>query len=223
MDALDFTGQIRVIGVANDVIHGWLFMGRDRMLIYLPMAESNTRQAGELLALVRGSESAGLQHLRQRIASRWPDFEGETIPMSTVLSVQVYPFRAAAWIGWTLGLVAMVLSISGMYGVMSYVVNQRRKEIGVRMALGASPAGVVVMVLRRNLWLSGVGMAIGGMLSGGVVKLLVWWSAGLGLLTWDSFALLTGATLAGIAAMVAAIGPSTRAATVDPNSVLRSE
>ena len=66
-------------------------------------------------------------------------------------------------------------------------------------------------------------MVVGGVLAGGVLKLLLWWSAGLGVLTWDNVALLAGAGLAGGAAVLAAIGPSSRAAHVDPNTVLRSD
>ena len=160
-----------------------------------------------MLVLFRGSENAGLLRVRERIAALWPDFGGDSIPMSAVLSVQIYPFRAAAWIGWVLGLVAMALSVSGMYGVMSYLVNQRSKEIGIRMALGASPSGVVAMVMRRSLWLAGLGVLIGGVVAGAAVKLLLWWSAGLGVLSWDSVALLSGAGLAGGAAVLAAARP----------------
>jgi ABC-type antimicrobial peptide transport system permease subunit len=91
------------------------------------------------------------------------------------------------------------------------------------MALGASPSGVVALVLRRGLWLAGLGVLIGGVLAGGVLKLLLWWSTGLGVLTWDNVALLAGAGLAGGAAVLAAVGPSSRAACVDPNTVLRSD
>jgi ABC-type antimicrobial peptide transport system permease subunit len=142
-----------------------------------------------------------------------------------MLEVQIYPFRAAAWLGWMLGLVAMGLSVSGMYGVMSYLVNQRSKEIGIRLALGATPAAVVALVMRRSLWLAGGGILIGGALAAGAVKLLLWWttSANLTVLTWDSVALLTGGGVAGVAAVLAALGPSSRAARVDPNSVLRSD
>ena len=223
LDSLSIAGDIRVVGVAADVIHGWVFEGRDRTCIYLPVSEANAKQGGQMFVLFRGNENAGLRRLRERIAARWPDFAGDSIPMSAVLSLQIYPFRAAAWIGWVLGLVAMLLSVSGMYGVMTYLVNQRSKEIGIRMALGASPSGVVAMVLRRSLWLAGLGVLIGGVLAGGVVKLLLWWSAGLGVLTWDNVALLAGAGLAGGAAVLAALGPSNRAAHVDPNTVLRSD
>ena len=223
LDGLSIAGDIRVVGVAADITQGWIFEGPDRTCIYLPVSEANAKQGGQMFVLFRGSEGAGLRHLRERIAALWPDFAGDTVPMSAVLSLQIYPFRAAAWIGWMLGLVAMALSVSGMYGVLTYLVNQRSKEIGIRMALGASPSGVVALVLRRSLWLAGLGVVIGGVLAGGVVKLLLWWSAGLGVLTWDNVALLAGAGLAGGAAVLAAIGPSSRAAHVDPNTVLRSD
>ena len=189
LDKLPIAGEIRVVGVAADVTHGWVFEGRDRTCIYLPVWEGNVKQAGQMFVLFRGGENAGLRRLRERIAALWPDFGGDSIPMSAVLSLQIYPFRVAAWIGWVLGLVAMALSVSGMYGVMTYLVNQRSKEIGIRMALGASPRGVVAMVMRRSLRLAGLGVLIGGVLAGGAVKLLLWWSPGLGVLVWDNFAL----------------------------------
>jgi hypothetical protein len=68
---------------------------------------------------------------------RWPLQEAQAVPLRAMLEVQIYPFRAAAWLGWMLGLVAMGLSVSGMYGVMSYLVNQRSKEIGIRPPGGA--------------------------------------------------------------------------------------
>jgi predicted permease len=218
LEELPRRGDIRVVGVAEDVMHGWVFEGTDRTCLYLPSAEMR-----QVLALVRGDESAGLQRLRQWMLEPWPTFEGETIPLNTVLSVQVYPFRAAAWIGWVLGLLAMALTVSGMYGVMSYLVSQRSKEIGIRMALGSSPFAVVGLVMRRSAWLAGLGVLIGGGFAGGAVKLLLMWSSGIRILEWDSAALLTGVTVAGAAAVLAAIGPSSRAARVDPNIVLRAD
>jgi predicted permease len=223
LDTLPLRGDIRVVGVAADVSHGWIFEGRDPTCIYLPASEAAAKPPGEILAYFRGDENVAIKQIRERIMARWPTFDGETMTMSTVLWVQVYPFRAAAWIGWALGLLAMVLSVSGMYGVMSYLVSQRSKEIGIRMALGASPAGVVGMVLRRSMWLSGLGVMMGALLAGGMMKLLLWWSANLSALTWDNVALLAAAGLSGASAVLAALGPSTRAARVDPNTVLRGD
>ena len=220
---LPVSREFRVVGVAEDVNHGWIFEGRDRSTIYLPTLDVDARQVGQMLVLFRGDENSAVYRLRKWMGERWPTIEAEIMPMSTVLSLQIYPFRAAAWIGWVLGFVAMALSVSGMYGVTSYLVNQRAKEIGIRVALGASPAGVVALVMRHSMFLAGCGVLIGAALAGGIVKLLLWWSAQLGVLAWDNFALLAGAGLAGITATVAAIGPSNRAARLDPNRVLRTD
>jgi hypothetical protein len=222
VDNLPLRGEFRVIGVAEDVIHGWAFDGTDRTCIYLPASE-RTAGAGLLLARVRGDEHAALQGIRQWLLDRWPEFEGQTFRLGAIFDMQIYPFRAAAWIGWMLGLVAMGLSVSGMYGVMSYIVNQQSKEIGIRMALGAAPAGVVSLVLRRSLRLASIGVVIGGALAAGAVQLVLWWSAALGILAWDAPAVACGPLLAGAAAVLASLGPSRRAARVDPNAVLRAD
>jgi ABC-type antimicrobial peptide transport system permease subunit len=106
---------------------------------------------------------------------------------------------------------------------MSYLVNQRSKEIGIRVALGAGPASVVALVMRRSVWLAGVGVLIGGAFAAGAVKLLLWWSSSVRILAWDNVSLFSGAGLAGLAAVLAAFGPSRRATRVDPNVVLRAD
>jgi predicted permease len=215
---LPMRGDLRVIGVAKDVTHGGLFDGNDHTCLYVP-----TRQTQFLLALVRGDEAAALLRVRQWMLDRYPGFEGETLPLSVLHEMQIYPFRAAAWIGWIFGLLAMALTISGMYGVMSYLVNQRSKEIGIRMALGSSRSGVVALVMKRSVWLAGMGVAIGGGFAAAGVKLLLMWTSEIRILEWDSIALLAGVAVAGTAGVSAAIGPSSRAARVDPNTVLRAD
>jgi hypothetical protein len=207
-----------VIGVAKDVSHGGVFDGGDYTCLYVPTDETQV-----VLALVRGDEKAALTRLRQWMLERYPAFEGETLPLSAVLNTQVYPFRAAGWIGWMLGLLAMALTVSGMYGVMSYLVNQRSKEIGIRMALGSSPSGVMKLVMKRSVWLAGVGVAIGGALAAIALRLLMAVLAGTELVEWDLASLATGAALALVAGVAAAVGPSSRAARVDPNVVLRAD
>ncbi len=216
--------QIEVIGVVPDVMHSWVFEGLDKTCIYLP-ALAASQKARNLLVSIRGDELRAAERLRRLMLERWPTQEAEAVPLSAILNMQIYPFRAAGWLGWMLGLMAMGLSVSGMYGVMSYLVNQRSKEIGIRVALGATPSGVVALVMRRSLWLAGAGVVAGGAVAAGAVKLLLWWStdANLTVLTWDGVALVTGAGLAGAAAVLAALGPSSRAARIDPNSVLRAD
>ena len=106
---------------------------------------------------------------------------------------------------------------------MSYLVNQRSKESGIRMALGSSQWGVVALVMKRSVWLAGIGVLVGGGLAAIALRVLVALSAGVQIVEWDAVALLTGASIAGAAGAMAALGPSSRAARVDPNTVLRAD
>jgi predicted permease len=211
-------GEMRVIGVVKDVLHGGIFEGSDHTCLYVPSGKSRF-----LLAQVRGDEDAALRRLRQWMTERYPLFEAETLPLSAVRNSTIYPFRAAAWFGWILGLLAMALTVSGMYGVMSYLVNQRSKEIGIRMALGSSPTGVVGLVMKRSVCLAGIGIVLGGGLGAIALRVIVVLSAEVRIVEWDAPALLTGVAIAGVAGVLAALGPSSRAARVDPNTVLRAD
>src|SRR5581483_931505 len=116
---------------------------------------------------------------------------------------------------------ALVLASIGLYGVLSYAVTQRSREIGLRMALGASAGSVVRMVVGRGLALTGAGLAIGlGLALAGTraMKSLLY-----GVEAFDP------ATFAGVAALLCAVGvlacwaPAWRASRVDPIVVLRED
>ena len=82
-------------------------------------------------------------------------------PMDDVAALQVYPFRVVFWVAGFLGGVALLMTVSGIYGVMSYLVSQRTKEIGIRVALGATGWDVVRTVVRQSARLSAIGTAMG--------------------------------------------------------------
>ena len=116
---------------------------------------------------------------------------------------------------------SLVLAIVGVYGVLSYAVAQRRREVGIRVALGAEPATVKSLFVRQGLVLAAVGGIIGlfaaGVLSRWIASLL-FQVAGLDPLTYGA----SGAIIL-IAAMAASYIPARRAAQVDPMETLRSE
>src|SRR5207245_7998472 len=87
------------------------------------------------------------------------------------LAVQRWPFRIFSWLSAAIGALALTLTVIGIYGVLSYLVAQRTKEIGIRMALGASVGVVVGKVLRQCLRYAVVGIAAGSVLALGVSKL----------------------------------------------------
>ncbi len=122
---------------------------------------------------------------------------------------------------WLFGAVGLVLAAVGLYGVTSYGVEQRRSEIGVRMALGADRGAVVAMVLRGAFLQVGIGLGIGIPAAIGAGYLMA--SELFGVKPWNPL-LLAGATmLLGLAALCAAVIPARRAATIDPMQALHSE
>jgi predicted permease len=111
------------------------------------------------------------------------------------------------------GAVGLALAAVGLYGVMSYTVRQRTKEIGIRMALGARPADVVGMLARRGIWLTGIGLGIGLGLACSVSRMAGAFLYGVGSRDWATFAGVS-MLLFGVA-MAAVLIPARRAAGAD--------
>jgi ABC-type antimicrobial peptide transport system permease subunit len=119
------------------------------------------------------------------------------------------------------GLLALTLAMVGVYGVMAYTVSQRTREFGIRIALGANARGLLGLVLRQGLRLTGLGAALGLVLALGLSRLLA--SLLYGISPWDpvTFVIATAGLMA--TGVLAAFLPARRAARVDPNVALRYE
>ena len=119
------------------------------------------------------------------------------------------------------GVLGLILAAVGLYGVMSYAVEQRTSEIGVRMALGAARGDIVRMVLRGAFWQIGIGLGIGiplAVLAGKLMKDQLF-----GVEPWNPVMLTAATGLLILAAVVASVVPARRAAGVDPMVALRNE
>ena len=138
-----------------------------------------------------------------------------------MLGVEMFPFKMSMAIATFLGGLALVLAVSGVYGVLSYLVAQRMREIGIRMALGASTAAVVRLVLGQSARFAIWGIGFGGLAALGVSRLLA--SLLQQINTYEPIAYLVAICAVFAAAMLAAYVPSRRAARVDPASTLRHE
>ena len=119
------------------------------------------------------------------------------------------------------GAVALFLATVGLYGVLSFSVNQRTREVGLRIALGASPGKVMALVMRQGLTQLGVGMAIGVVMAMGLARLL-------SVLLYDvassdmSVLLGVGSVLT-VTGILACLVPARRATRVDPMVAMRVE
>jgi ABC-type antimicrobial peptide transport system permease subunit len=119
-----------------------------------------------------------------------------------------------------LGSISLVLAIIGIYGVMSYSVNQRSQEIGLRLALGAAPGGLQQMVLGQSLRLALAGVAGGILISLGATRFianLLYGSAT------DSVSFLGASMIVVAAALAASYLPARRATRIDPVIALRTD
>jgi len=147
----------------------------------------------------------------------------EVLPLKEMRDLQMYPMEAASWVGSLLGAVALVLSVTGLYGVLTYAISQRRKEIGIRMALGATAAAVVRLVLTQSTRLAGIGALIGAAGTFAALTMLnaVIHLAAISLVDIGAFG--AGLTLIFAATVVAAYQPARSATRVDPAETLRAD
>lgn len=116
---------------------------------------------------------------------------------------------------------ALTLSVVGLYGVIAYSVRQRRREIGVRIALGAQRNAIYALVLGHAGWLVGIGLAFGLLGALGASRLLR--SLLFGVKAWDPVTLSAASAMLAVVSLAAVFLPARRAASVDPAEVLRTD
>jgi putative ABC transport system permease protein len=118
------------------------------------------------------------------------------------------------------GAAALALAAIGIYGVLTFVVGQRRREIGIRLAVGAQRRQVLFLVMHQGLIFAGVGIAIGCVAAYGLAQTLQGVLFGVDALEWPVYA--TVAALLGAVALAASLAPALRAARVDPNALFKN-
>ncbi|MGC4050568.1 MAG: ABC transporter permease [Paludibaculum sp.] len=211
--------EARVIGVSGDIISRAMD-GAVRPCVHFP----DILRTGTLIVLRgQGSDNETRRRLSSALAAAPGAVHGaRVVALQETIDWETYPQRAASWLSGLLGSIALLLSISGLYGVMSYLVNQRMREIGIRMALGATTAQVAGFILSHSGRLALVGAACGTILAAGALRYV---SLELNLVTdfSDFTAYLGSLALMLLAALCATLGPARRACRVDPQEVLRLE
>jgi putative ABC transport system permease protein len=157
----------------------------------------------------------------RRIRERNPEVPVRVETMDATMATATAAPRFRTVLLVVFAAVALVLAIAGVYGVMAYTVNQRVPEIGLRVALGASPADVMKLVLREGALLVVIGLAVGAALSFAGARFI----SGLlfGVSARDPIVFVAVAALVTIAALAACLIPGRRALRVDPLLALRAE
>jgi len=146
---------------------------------------------------------------------------GSTMTRNIQESQTAYLHRSTAYLVSGFATLALILGVVGLYGVITYSVSQRTREIGVRMALGAQRSSVYKMVLGEAGLLIGLGVAVG--LAGSVGAAMLMGKLLFGVRAWDAETLIGVAVVLGISALLASYFPARRAASVNPTEALRAE
>lgn len=210
--------SIEVVGVARNSKYG--FLGEQApMYLYVPMAQSYGSEA-TLHVRTGGDPAVVAGAVRQAIQELDPNLPLVNLrTVSRVLDDALWAPRTAARLLIVFGLLALALAAVGIYGVMSYLVRQSRREIAVRIALGAQRADVLGRVLRRGMIAVGVGVAA-GLLAAFVLTrtaaALLYGTAPTDPVAWGAAALVLA-----VVALAASYLPARRAAAIDPILVLR--
>ena len=223
LDELDGYTQVAVIGTVRDVVSGMMAEGADAAHVYFPATAADPHV---LAALIRPPAGSGFRVDMTREIFRRARLEPETfevIPMDDLRAAQMYPLLAGAWIGGALAGITLVLSVSGLYGVLSYTLAQRRREIGIRMALGATARAIVTLVMRQSARMALAGIAIGGALAFAALTALASVVRLREVTVLDPLSFVAGALIVAAATALSAWHPSRRATRVDPAETLRAE
>ena len=211
---------LTVVGISGDVIHDW-FNRRNTPAMYSPLPQSPSdylclvlRTSGEPTTIAPDARRALLG-----IDSDQPVFDVMT--MRHALHERTIGLQYLAAIMATFAGIALLLSTVGLYALITYSVAQRRHEIGVRIALGASAADVVKLTVGQALRLTVIGAAVGLGLAVALSRLI---QAGLlGIASSDPRIFLAFAAVLIVASLVAGYMPARRAAAIDPIAALRVE
>jgi putative ABC transport system permease protein len=220
VDPASETPWLTVVGISGDVVHQWV-MRRHYPTMYRPMRqEPRTRLAFALRT--SGDPDALISAVGPALMDVDPDQPADdVISMRRAIARGTIGMQYVAGIMSAFAVLALVLALSGVYGVLSYRVSLRTTEIGVRMALGATRGHVLKLTLGQAARLSSIGLAVGAVLAFGTGRLLS--SALRGAVPSDPVLVVVTTLALALAAMLAAWIPSRRAMAVEPAAALRAE
>ena len=209
-----------VVGICGDIIQDW-YDQRFVPTMYRPFVQAPTDYFGIAIRTSGDPDTvaSAVRHALLQVDSTQPVFELMT--MRVRLHERTIGLQYLAAVMTVFGSLALVLAVVGLYAVIAYLVAQRRHEIGLRIALGATRRNVVGLTVRQALNLTLLGSAIGLVLAVALARVME--AALLGIASGDAAVfMLFGGLLIG-ASLVAGYLPAHRAASIDPMTALRAE
>ena len=209
-----------VVGIVGDVRFPGSQSSANELRLYEPF--TGRWEHATLLMRLQGDMPHLLRDLRKAVASVDPGIElGELKTAETALSRRLAGPRFSMTLLGVFALIALVLATVGLYGVVSLAVTQRTREIGVRLALGATPRAVTRMVVLQAMALAGVGLVVG--IGGAVVAVRAVRSMLYGVDPLDPASFAAAVAVLGAVTCMAALIPARRASRVDAMVALRTE
>ncbi len=211
-------GQIEVIGVVADVVSA---IGQPVQAISYTPAKQRFQGFMSLHVRTDGDPEpvlAEVQGLIRQVDRDMPTTNPATIEQTLANALQ--QSRVIAGLLGTLGSLGLVLALIGTYGLMSYSVDQRRREIGIRVALGAQGNDIMRLIIRQGMVLVGIGVALGVLLSFGATRLFA--TLLFGVSTTDAVTFVGVPALLMLVGLIASYLPARRVLRVDPVTALRS-
>ncbi len=209
-----------VVGVIADIQFQGVSRGQSRPLVLVPRAQS-VRTSMAFLVRTAGDPSDMIPVVRQTMAELDADVALDRLQsLRGAHALDLGAVRFLTTLFATFGVLALLLAVSGVYGLVSYSVSRRTQEIGVRMAMGATTGSVRRAVIRESAELAAIGLTIGFVLAYGGGRVL---AAGMnGIATLDVSTYIAVVLLLAAAVLAASWFPATRATHIEPVSALRS-
>jgi putative ABC transport system permease protein len=210
--------KLEVIGIARDAKYRSL--GEDpRPFLYVPFAQQYRSDVWLMVRRGRQTVIPAIRSIVHQLAPDLPVVQATTLVDAT--AVGLMPYRVAAWLAGVVATIGILLAAIGIYGVTSFNVAQRTREIGIRVALGALGGDVMRMIMRQALAVASAGALVG--LAGAALAAQLLASLLFGLRPLDPVSFGLGALVLITMAIVASVLPARRATRVDPVIALRAE
>jgi len=211
-----------VVGVTGD--GKYVTLGEDpQPFFYVPLAQNFVSKRA-LQVRTRTPPDSLAAPIKELLADLAPDLSAvdiETMKQFLEGALGFFAFRLAATLAAALGMIGLILAVVGVYGVVSFTVSQRTRDIGIRRALGASSRHILNLVWRQGMQLVTVGVALGTVAAWVLTRAMMHMLAGIS--TSDPATYITVALLLGGVSLLACWVPARRAMKVEPLVALRHE